>query len=160
VPNGQATVFYIDIRAGGKGYEEFIRRAMEEAQALYLRGKASRVEQVGDRVRVYGVDTLTGRGVTIDADMVVLATATLPNAGTRQAAEALGLATSPEGFLQPMSRELAPVETGLPGIFLCGAAAGPCDVPETSVSGSAAAAKALRMFAAWKHEADRLEVAA
>jgi heterodisulfide reductase subunit A-like polyferredoxin len=160
IPTGQATVFYMDIRAGGKGYEEFIQRAMEEAQALYIRGKASRVEQVGDRVRVYGVDTLSGHGITIDADIVVLAAATLPNAGTQQAAEALGIPLTSEGFLRPIDRLLSPVETGLPGIFLCGAAAGPCDVPETSVSGSAAAAKALRMFAAWKHGADGLEVAA
>jgi heterodisulfide reductase subunit A-like polyferredoxin len=160
IPNGQATVFYMDIRAGGKGYEEFIQRAMEEAQALYIRGKASRVEQVGDRIRVFGVDTLAGRGVTVDADMVVLAAATLPSAGTQQAAEALGIPLTKEGFLQPIDRLLSPVETGLPGIFLCGAAAGPCDVPETSVAGSAAAAKALRLFAAWEHGEGGLEAAA
>jgi heterodisulfide reductase subunit A-like polyferredoxin len=160
IPTGQATVFYMDIRAGGKGYEEFIQRAMEEAQALYIRGKASRVEQVGGRVRVYGVDTLTGQAVTVDADMVVLAAATLPNSGTEQAAEVLGIPLTPEGFLRPVDRLLSPVETGLPGIFLCGAAAGPCDVPETSVSGSAAAAKALRMYAAWMHDAGALEAAA
>ena len=88
VPDGQATVFYIDIRTQGKGYEEFAQRAMEEYDVLYVRGKASKVFQEpavsgGKRnghVTVWGVDTLTGLPLEVEADLVVLATATIPRA--------------------------------------------------------------------------------
>jgi len=75
VHGGQAYVFYIDIRSAGKNYEEFVQRAMEEERVLYLRGKASRVFREGDKVVVWGADTLTGRQVEIAADLVVLAPA-------------------------------------------------------------------------------------
>ncbi|MDW7990550.1 MAG: disulfide reductase, partial [Anaerolineae bacterium] len=78
VPDGQAYVFYIDIRSGGKGYDEFVQRAMEEYDVLYLRGKVSKIFRRGDRVVVWGSDTLVGRPVEVEADLVVLATAMLP----------------------------------------------------------------------------------
>ena len=68
VPEGQAYVFYIDIRAAGKGYDEFVQRAMEKERVIYLRGKVSRLyrEERPERggqpvVVVWGVDTLTAR---------------------------------------------------------------------------------------------------
>ncbi len=152
VHDGQATIFYIDIRAGGKGYDEFIQRAMEEEHVAYLRGKVSRLEQAGDKVRVYGADTLSGRAITVDADMVVLAVASLPNQGTVQAAQALGLPLSPDGFHLPLDSTFAPIDSAREGIFLCGAAIGPRDIPETVAAGSAAAAKVLSLFARWQHE--------
>ena len=82
VPDGKATVFYIDIRAAGKGYEEFVQRVMEEEHVLYFRGRVGRVVQDGDRLRVYGVDTLSGQALQVEADLVVLATAVVPPANT------------------------------------------------------------------------------
>jgi heterodisulfide reductase subunit A len=81
VHDGQAYVFYIDIRSGGKGYEEFVQRAVEEDGVLYLRGKVSKVFEENGKLKVWGVDTLTGKDIEIDADMVVLAMATRPSAG-------------------------------------------------------------------------------
>ena len=72
VPDSRAFVFYMDIRAGGKGYEEFVHRVMEEERVIYIRGRVSQVIENDGKLKVMGVDTLSGRPVEIDADMVVL----------------------------------------------------------------------------------------
>jgi heterodisulfide reductase subunit A-like polyferredoxin len=153
-PNAQATVFYIDIRAGGKGYEEFIQRAMEDSEVLYLRGKVSRVYQDNGKVVVVGADTLTGQALEIEADIVVLAVASLPSTGTNQIAGAVGLPMGEEGFLSPTDRDLAPVLSEREGVFICGAATGPKDIPETVAQASAAAGKVLSLFARWRAETE------
>jgi heterodisulfide reductase subunit A len=146
VPDGQAYVFYIDVRAGGKGYEEFLNRAQEEEAAVYLRGKVSKVFREDGKVIVKGVDTLSGRTVEIAADLVVLATAIIPGSGTQGVAEMLGLRTDENGFLSASNEELSPVDSAIPAVFLAGAALGPKDIPETVAQASGAAAKALALF--------------
>lgn len=146
VPDGQAYVFYIDVRAGGKGYEEFLNRAQEEDGVVYLRGKVSKLFRDNGKVMVKGVDTLSNRTVEIAADLVVLATAVVPRLESAQVAEMLGLASDEAGFFTPSNEELAPLESNLPGVFLAGAALGPKDIPETVAQASGAAAKVLSMF--------------
>ena len=146
VHDGQPYVFYIDVRAGGKGYEEFINRAQQDEGVVYLRGKVSKIYRDGDRVMVWGSDTLSGRKVEIAADLVVLALAALPAAGSDEAQRLLGLAPGSEGFCAPPDGELQPVNTAVPGIYVAGAAAGPKDIPETVAQASAAAAKVLGLF--------------
>ena len=87
VPDGQPYIFYMDIRSDGKGYEEFVQKTVEEKGLLYLRGRVSRVFQDNGKVRVLGVDTLTGKMVEVAADMVVLATAIVPSRGIRDLAD-------------------------------------------------------------------------
>ncbi|HOG47190.1 MAG TPA: CoB--CoM heterodisulfide reductase iron-sulfur subunit A family protein [Anaerolineae bacterium] len=152
VHDGRAIVFYIDIRSGGKGYEEFVQRAMEEERVLYLRGKVSKIFRDGERVMVWGTDTLTGRNVEVAADLVVLAAAATPDAAQAALAQALGIAAGADGFLDERDATLAPVETGRPGVYMAGAALGPKDIPETVAQGSAAAAKVLGLFARWRAE--------
>jgi heterodisulfide reductase subunit A len=147
VPDGQAYVFYIDVRSAGKGYEEFVQRAVSEDRVLYLRGKVSRLFRQGDKVIVWGADTLSGRQVEIAADMVVLATALTPSREARQLAAMFGAPINAFGFLEEADRDLAPAETGRPGVYIAGAAAGPCDIPAAVASGSAAAAKAIARLA-------------
>jgi len=146
VPDGQAYVFYIDVRAGGKGYEEFLNRAQEEDGVIYLRGKVSRLFRDGDKVMVKGADTLSNRTVEIAADLVVLATAVIAHTGSRRVAEMLGLATDENDFFTARNEELDPVVSRMPGVFLAGAALGPKDIPETVAQASGAAAKVLGMF--------------
>jgi len=76
----------MDIRSDCKGYEEFLQKTIEEKGLLYLRGRVSRVFQDDGRVRVLGVDTLTGKMVEVAADMVVLATAIVPSKGIKDLA--------------------------------------------------------------------------
>ncbi len=148
VPDGQVYVFYMDIRAGGKGYEEFVNRAMEEDDTVYIRGRVSKVFPTDDDVRVWGVDTLTGRKVEITADLVVVASAIIPSAGSRQVAHMLGVDVDEFGFYNADNAEMTPVESGVPGVFLAGTGLGPQDIPETVAQASGAAAKVLSRFQA------------
>ncbi len=144
-PEGQAYVFYIDIRSAGKGYEEFTQQAMEEG-VLYIRGRVARVFPQGDHLIVWGVDTLTGEPVEIAADMVVLATAAVPSEGAVELAQRLRVSTDPYGFFSEAHPKLRPVESLTAGIFLAGAAQAPKDIPDTVAQASGAAAKVLALF--------------
>jgi len=143
VHGGQAYVFYIDVRAGGKGYDEFTQRAMEDEHVVYLRGKVSRLFRDGDRVVVCGADTLSNKQVQIAADLVVVAPALRPHAETARLARMLGLPTDEDGWLLPVDAKIRPLETEREGIFLAGAAMGPADIAETVAQASGAAAHAL-----------------
>jgi heterodisulfide reductase subunit A len=146
VPDGQATVFYIDIRSQGKGYEEFVQQAMEEHRVLYVRGKASKVFQEDGQVTVWGVDTLTGLAIEVVADLVVLANAIVARADASDLGQRLRVSTDAHGFFNEAHPKLRPVETTTAGVFLAGAGQSPKDIPETVVQASAAAAKVLRLF--------------
>jgi heterodisulfide reductase subunit A len=147
VPDGQATVFYIDIRTQGKGYEEFAQRAMDEYNVLYVRGKASKVFQENGHVTVWGVDTLTGLPLEVESDLVVLATATVPRADATELGQRLRISTDEHGFFSEVHPKLRPLESPTAGIFLAGAAQFPKDIPETVAQASGAAAKVLNLFA-------------
>jgi len=143
VPDGQAYIFYIDIRSGGKNYEEFVQKSTEEDGTIYLRGRVSRLFEQGDKIRVWGVDTLMGKEVEIDADMVVLAMAMQPSRGTDKVAKILKAATDKDGFLAEAHPKLKPVESVTAGLFFAGAAQAPKDIPEAVAQASGAAAKAI-----------------
>jgi heterodisulfide reductase subunit A len=146
VRDGQAYVFYIDIRAGGKGYEEFVQQGIEEDGVLYLRGRVSRVFPEGDRLLVWGEDTLSGRKVEIAADMVVLATAIVPRDDARPLAQMLKVGTDAYGFFSEAHPKLRPVESLTRGIYLTGAAQAPKDIPESVAQAGSAASKVLSLF--------------
>jgi len=146
VPEGQAYVFYIDIRSAGKGYEEFVQQAMEQYDVLYLRGKVSKVFREDGRVVVWGADTLTGKSLEVAADLVVLATASVPSQGAKDLAQRLRVATDEHGFFSEAHPKLRPVESLTAGIYLAGAAQFPKDIPETIAQASGAAAKVLSLF--------------
>ncbi|MBI5501634.1 MAG: CoB--CoM heterodisulfide reductase iron-sulfur subunit A family protein [Deltaproteobacteria bacterium] len=146
VHDGRAVVFYMDIRAGGKGYEEFVRRAIEEDGAEYVRGRVSRLERDGDVVRVQGFDTLSGEPVTIDADLVVLATAMRSQPGIEALAQKLSVSYDRHGFINEAHPKLRPVETNTAGIYVAGACQAPRDIPDSVAMASAAASKVLGLF--------------
>ncbi len=75
VHDSHAYIFYMDIRAAGKGYEEFVKRAQVETAATYLRGRVSKIYKKGDKLMVRGEDAQIGQVVEVEADLVVLATA-------------------------------------------------------------------------------------
>jgi heterodisulfide reductase subunit A len=147
VHDGQAYVFYIDVRTAGKGYEEFYTRAAEEDDVLYLRGKVSKIFQEDGKVVVWGADTLSGKKVEIEADMAVLGLATVPNAAARELANMLKIHTDEWGFLAEAHPKLRPVESLAPGFYLAGAAQGPKDIPEAVAQASGAASKVAHLFA-------------
>jgi len=146
VPDGQAHVFYMDIRAGGKNYEEFVRRAIEQDGARYYRGRVSKITEENDKLIVRGADTLAGVPVSIEADLVVLAAAILPAQGAKDLARKMNVGYDEYGFLLESHPKLRPVETAAAGVFICGACQGPKDIPESVAQASAAASKVLVMF--------------
>jgi heterodisulfide reductase subunit A2 len=150
VPEGQAYVFYIDIRSAGKGYDEYVQRAMTDYQVLYLRGKVSKIfhenQGADSKVIVWGVDTLSNLAVEIAADMVVLATPMSPDPSAVELGQLLHISTDSNRFFNEAHPKLRPVETLTAGIYLAGAGQGPKDIPETVSQASAAAAKVLQLF--------------
>jgi heterodisulfide reductase subunit A len=147
VPEGQAYVFYIDIRSQGRGYDEYVQEAMEEYEAVYLRGKVSKVVMRSGRLEVWGADTLSGRSLRVGADLVVLAMAAVPSAGSDDLTRLLRVGTDENGFLSEAHPKLRPVESLTAGVYVAGAAQFPKDIPETVAQASGAAAKVLRLFA-------------
>ncbi len=146
VHDGQAYVFYMDIRAGGKNYDEFVRRAIEEDEAIYYRGRVSKIYQHGDKLIVKGADTLSGTVMDIEADMVVLATAMTAQKGADKLAQILNISYDEYNFFSEAHPKLRPVETNTAGIFLAGACQAPKDIPETVAQASAAASKVQALF--------------
>jgi heterodisulfide reductase subunit A len=144
VHEGKAWVFYMDIRAAGKGYEEFVQRVMEEERVLYVRGRVSRVVPEDGKLVVFGADTLSGRPMQVRADLVVLATAMVP--AQIDLASRLRIPTDAFGFFQEAHPKLRPVETLTAGMFVTGAAHGPKDIPDTVAQASAAASKTLELL--------------
>ena len=156
VPDGQAYIFYTDVRAGGKGYEEFVQRATEADGALYLRGRVSRVYPEGDRLVVRGVDTLSGENVQIRADMVVLATAVTAREDARRVAQTFKVGSDANGFINEAHPKLRPVESVTAGVYLAGAVRGPRDISDAAAEASGAAAKVGMLLSRAELETDPL----
>lgn len=141
LPDARVAVLYMDLRAFGKGYEEFQERAQRLGVVL-RRGNPSEVYRKGDALAVRFEDTLLGRVEELPADLVVLAAGLRPPEGLPELARVLGLELGADGFLacpDPRDPVLSPRE----GVFLAGACRGPLDIPDAVASGSAAAAAAL-----------------
>jgi heterodisulfide reductase subunit A len=147
VHGGKSYVFYMDIRAGGKNYEEFVRRAIEEDGVNYVRGRVSRIYEKNGKLIVKGVDTLLGAmPVDIEADMVVLATAGVANGDAEALAQKLHVSYDAYKFFAEAHPKLKPVETNTAGIFLAGACQSPRDIPESVSMASGAAVKVACLF--------------
>jgi heterodisulfide reductase subunit A len=146
VHEGQAHVFYMDIRSGGKNYDEFVRRAIEQDGARYHRGRVSKITEENGKLIVRGADTLAGVPLTVEADMVVLASAMRPSEGAEELAQKLGVGYDEFGFFSESHPKLRPVETNTAGVFICGACHAPKDIPEAVAQASAAASKVQVMF--------------
>ncbi|OFV89114.1 MAG: disulfide reductase [Acidobacteria bacterium RBG_16_68_9] len=145
VPDAHAYVFFMDIRAGGKGYEEFVQRVREEERVVYIRGRVGHVIERDGKLLVRGVDTLSGKRMEVEADMIVLATP-VEAADHGQVASLLRIAADSHGFLREAHPKLRPVETLTAGIFLAGTAQGPKDIPAAVSQASAAASKGLELL--------------
>jgi heterodisulfide reductase subunit A len=154
LPDSQSYVFYMDIRAPGKLYDEFTRRAMEEYDTRYIRGRVAMIYPKGDKYVVRGADTLAGTQVEIEADLVVLAAGAESAKGSPRMAEKLRISYDKYGFFMESHPKLRPVETNTAGVFLAGACQGPKDIPSSVSQGSAAASKVLEMFSKDMLESD------
>ncbi len=154
LPDARITVFYIDVRAFGKGFEEFYDSA-REAGIIYRRGNPSEILRRGNRVLVRAEDTLLGMDsqgdsgsqqstlVEVEADLVVLAVGMTSRRDTEALSSLFKLARSADGFFMEAHPKLRPVETAMAGIFLAGCCQGPKDITETIAQARAAASSAM-----------------
>lgn len=142
---------YIDIRAFGKGYEEFYKRLLSEG-VHFIRGKAAEVTDAAETAEERGKlvvvceDTLLGLTRRLPVDMVILSSGLRPAKGSEKVARAFSLSCSQGDFFLEKHPKLAPVDTASDGIFLAGACQGPKDIPDAVAQGGAAAAGALSLM--------------
>ena len=146
LPNSRVYIFYMDVRATGKLYEEFVRRAQEKYGASYIRGRVSKIYERNGRLVLQGADTLLGQSVELEADLVVLAVGITAASGTTGLAQKLNISHDEYGFLTESHPKLRPVESSTAGIFIAGACQAPKDIPLTVAQASSAASKVLNLI--------------
>jgi heterodisulfide reductase subunit A len=143
--NAEVYEFYIDMRTGGKGYEEFYERLQEEG-VIFVRGRPAEVVPHQGRLLVKAEDANLGRLVQIPVDMVVLSAGLEPRYDAEDVAHLFGLSRSADGFFLEKHPKLGPVETASNGVFIAGCCQGPKDIPDTVAQAGAAAAAAMAMM--------------
>ncbi len=140
IRDAEIYVSYIDVRAYGKGYEEFYK-STQESGALYIRGIPGEVIKGKDGLLVRVEDMLSGELREIEVDLVILATGVRPRWGTQALCDMMSLTRDEYGFIKIDAVE--PSKTNVDGIFVCGMASGPKDVPDTVASGGEAASRCM-----------------
>ncbi|MDY6965027.1 MAG: CoB--CoM heterodisulfide reductase iron-sulfur subunit A family protein [Halobacteriota archaeon] len=146
VPDANISIFYMDVRAFGKAFEEFYDRVRDE-KVQYIRGNASEVYKKGDKLVVRAEDTLLGKPMEMEADLVVLATAIVPKEDSKDIGNLLRISQSPDGFFSEAHPKLRPMDTVTDGIFLAGCCQGPKDIPDTVAQARGAASVACGVLA-------------
>ena len=135
-------IYYTDIRATGKGYEELYWRD-QEAGVVFIRGKVAEVwKNKNGKLVVAAEDTLTGKVMEEEFDLVALATPMVAPSGLEELAAKMKVALGEDGFVQEKHPKLDPVDSLVTGIFACGCALSPKDVRDTVSDALGAAAKA------------------
>ena len=139
------TVFGTDIRAYGKGFEEFYQRAKEEFNIHFIRGRVSRILEVPDtrNLLIRAEDTETGQVIEKEFDMAVLSVGMEPSSGTLELSKILDIPMDEYGFLQEEHIKTNPIATKAKGVFIAGTARGPKDIPDSVADASASAIKAV-----------------
>ena len=154
-PDSESTVFYMDIRAFGKGFEDLYRRSREKG-ARYVRGLPGSVREdplTGELV-VHAENTLTGRQDEHRFDMVVLAVGMVPRKahgnGRRSVDEILSLSHTSDGFVMEAHPKLKPVDAPTRGVYFAGCVESPKDVKDSVTQAGAAASRASNLLGAGK----------
>jgi len=145
LPEAKVTCYYIDVRAYGKGFEEFYDR-VREGGVMFRRGKPSEVFRRKGKLVVRVDDTLLGKVVEHETEMVILGVGLVPAEGTRQLAQALKLSLSADRFFLEAHPKLRPVDTNIEGVFLAGCCQGPKDIPDTVAQAKGAASAAIALL--------------
>jgi heterodisulfide reductase subunit A-like polyferredoxin len=143
-PETASYIFGMDIRAVGKGFEEYKIRGGNHSNITYIRGRVAEIIEGPDHNPVVTYEDTRERKVkNQEFDMVILATACAPTRAIGQLAKTLGIELDPYNFIK--TRPLSPVDTMTPGIFVCGCAGSPMDVPESVAQASSAAERAAEI---------------
>ena len=140
-PDTEVTILYNDLRAYGKGYDEYAERAKQMGVHI-IRSFPGEVQQAKNGLVLPIEDTETGGFKNLEADLVVLSVGMEPEPDTVRLAKSLGLLLDAHNFFSFADLKLDPAGTIRPGIYIAGAAVAPKDIPDSVISGGAAAMKA------------------
>ena len=147
-PQIDVTVFYIDVRTPGKGFDEFYRRAVEEYGVHYIRGQVGKVEVLHNgELNLHVSDLNEGKHFEMKTDLLVLAAAVTASKDARKLATKLTASIDTNDFFVEAHPKLRPVESPTAGVFLSGMCQGPRDIPETVAQAGAAAVKVVGLLA-------------
>ena len=149
IPDAKVTMYYMDVRAFGKGYEEFYDRVRREG-VRYVRGNPSEIFKRGDKLVVKVEDTLTATPLEDEVDLVVLAVGLEPRKDAREIIDILRLSQSADKFYLEAHPKLGPVDTATDGVYVAGCAQGPKDIPDTVSQAKGAASSALVLLSSGK----------
>jgi heterodisulfide reductase subunit A len=139
-----SSIFCMDLRAVGRGFEEYKLRGGKSANIKYVRGRVAEITEDETNNPIVWYESTTSRRVEHEVfDLVILATACVPSAGTPKLAEIMGLELDENGFFK--TDPIMPLDTSRPGIFVCGCAQGPMDIPESVAQASSASARAAEI---------------
>ncbi|MHA2494828.1 MAG: 4Fe-4S binding protein, partial [Candidatus Hodarchaeales archaeon] len=143
-PDMETHIYYMDIRSFGKGYEEFYEIAQKDYGVKFIRGRVAEIIENTEEgnVIVKAEDTLLSQNLAIPYDLVVLSVGIEPNSDALDLALKVGISLSADGFYLEAHPKLAPVDTATRGVFVCGAAQGPKDIPDVVAQAKAAASSA------------------
>ncbi|MHA1890324.1 MAG: 4Fe-4S binding protein, partial [Promethearchaeota archaeon] len=148
-PEAEIYIFYMDIRAFGKGYEEFYEVAAREYGINFIRGRAAEVFENPDNknIIIRCEDTLLKRPMEIEAELVVLSVGLEPQEDADNVGRLFSISRSADGFFMEAHPKLRPVDTLTSGIFIAGVAQGPKDIPDTVAQAKGAASAAASLMA-------------
>ncbi len=150
-PGTKSTIFYMDLRAVGKRFQEFVARAKGEYNVTYIRSRPGKIDVApnGNPI-VWYEDTTTGETKTFETELVVLCQALIPSRGIGELANILGMNLDTHGFVDIPDKIFHPLDTTRTGILACGYVHSPRDIPDSVVQASAAAARIAETLAGGK----------
>jgi heterodisulfide reductase subunit A len=143
LPEAEVYEYFIDMRAFGKGYEEFYERIKNEGVHL-LRGKPADVKQSGNQLVLRSEDIEAGVLREQKVDMVILSVGMEPADGSFEIAQKCGIEVDNDGWYNEANYVTNPVNTNAEGILIAGVCQGPKDIPDTVAQASAAASEVLK----------------
>lgn len=144
-PHLQCAIFFMDIRAYGKEFDEYYERAMKEYGVRFVRSRVSNIEERPDTRNLIVRHVVEEKPTDEEFDLVVLSVGMKPPKNAEELAKVLDIELNKYKFCA--TETFSPVETSRPGIYVCGAFAAPKDIPESVAQASGAAAKAAAITA-------------
>ena len=148
-PECEVNIFYNDLKVFGKGFQEFVSRARDNWGVKYIRtlpGEVMEDSETGD-LTVWYEDTTENVTKNMKVDLIILCPVLIPRLTSKELANILGLEIDEYGFFKSKDLLFAPVDTNVPGVFICGYCQGPKDIPESVAEASGAAARAAEVIA-------------
>jgi len=139
-----STILYTDLRAAGKGFQEYMDRARHEYNVNYVRARGAEITQDADEYPIiWYEDAQSGERKGEKVDLAVLAVTMMPRRGAKEMGDILGVELDEYDFIK--TNPFSPADTTRPGVFVCGYCRGPADIPESVAQASGAAARAAEV---------------